>query len=50
MKTEHEIWCRGSGDLQPLLGCGAESTLSPAFILDCSYNNFFDLIFFKTLH
>ena len=32
MKTEHEIWCNGSGDLQPLLDWGAESTLSPAFI------------------
>lgn len=45
METEHETWCHGSRALQPLLDCGAESTLSPAFIPDCSYKNFFDLIF-----
>lgn len=35
MKTEHEIWCNGSGDLQSLWDWGAESTLSPAFISNC---------------
>ena len=50
MKTEHKIWCNGSGDLQPLLDWGAESTLSPAFIPDCRLQNFLWSIFPKTLH
>ena len=49
MKTEHGIWCNGSGDQQPLLDWGAESTLSPAFIPNCRLQDFFDLIFPKTL-
>ena len=40
MKTEHEIWCNGSGDLRPLLDWGAESTLSPAFIPKCRLQDF----------
>ena len=50
MKTEHKIGCNGSGDLQPLLDWGAESTLSPAFIPDCRLQNFLWSIFPKTLH
>ena len=51
MKTEHKIWCNGSGHLQPLLDWGAESTLSPAFIPNCRLQDFFfNLIFPKTLH
>ena len=40
MKTEHKIWCSGSGDLQPLLDWGAESTLSQAFIPNCRLQEF----------
>ena len=40
MKTEHETWCNGSGDLQPLWDWGAESTLSPAFIPNCRLQDF----------
>ena len=40
MKREHEIWCKGSGDLWPLLDWGAESTLSPAFIRNCRLQDF----------
>ena len=40
MKIEREIWCNGSGDLQPLLDWGAESTLSPAFIPGCRLQDF----------
>ena len=40
MKTEHEIWCNGSRDLQPLLDWGGESTLSPAFIPNCRLQEF----------
>ena len=40
MKTEHEIWGNGSGDMQPLLDWGAESTLSPAFIPNCRLQDF----------
>ena len=40
MKTEHEIWCNDSGDLQPLLDRGAEPTLSPAFIPKCRLQEF----------
>ena len=40
MKTEHEVWCNGSGDLQPLLDWGAESTLSPVFIPNCRLQDF----------
>ena len=50
MKIKHEIWCSGSGDKQPLLDWGAESTLSPAFIPDCRLENFFWSVFPKTLH
>ena len=35
MKREHEIWCNGSGGLQPLLDWGAESTRNTAFIPNC---------------
>ena len=34
------IWCNGSWDLQFLLGWGAESTLSPAFIPNCRLQDF----------
>ena len=40
MKTEHEIWCNGSRDLQPLLDWGGEYTLSPAFIPNCRLQEF----------
>ena len=54
MKTELKIWCNGSGDLQPLLDWGAESTLSPAFISNCRLQNCLWpslwSIFPKTLH
>ena len=40
MKTEHEIWCNGSGDLQPLLNWGTEATLSLAFIPNCRLQDF----------
>ena len=40
MKTEHEIWCNDSGDLQPLLDRGAEPTLSSAFIPKCRLQEF----------
>ena len=40
MKTGYEIWCNGSGDLQPLLDWHAEHTLSPAFIPDCRPQDF----------
>ena len=50
MKTEHKIWCNGSGHLQPLLDWGAESTVSPAFISNCRLQNFLWSIFLKTLH
>ena len=50
MKTEHKIWCNGSGHLQPLLDWGAESTVSPAFISNCRLQNFLWSIFPKTLH
>ena len=44
MKTKHEIWCNGSGDRQPLLDWGAESTLSPAFIPNCRLQDFFFIL------
>ena len=50
MKTEHKIWFNGSGNLQPLLDRAAESTLSPACNPNCRLQDFFDLIFSKTLH
>ena len=40
MKTEHEIWYNGSGNLQPLLDWGAEYTLRPAFIPNCRLQDF----------
>ena len=40
MKTEHEIWCNGSGDLQPPSDWGAESSVSPAVIPDCTLQGF----------
>ena len=48
--TRYEIWCNGSGDLQPLLDWCAESTLRPAFIPDCRLQNSFWSVFPKTPH
>ena len=50
MKTKHEIWCNGSGDLQPLLDWDAVATLSPAFIPDCRLQNLLWSFFSKTLY
>ena len=44
-KTKYKIWCSVSGDLQPLLDWGAESTLSPAFIPNCRLQDIFIISF-----
>ena len=46
MKTEHEIWCNGSRDLQPLIGlrCRVHSWVQLLFLI-ADYETFFDLSF-----